>query len=193
MSHYMKDSNSLIIANYTKKAAELILGNIYKDTFKTGRDTLAQVRQEGPAYFRNKLVDIYQFEEGVKADFKIATVGKENDVYVRFVEKGKLPAPNEQSLRRVLSIDYDEAGTLIKSRIGTTGEVLYQIPINSTLEISKEGYDILYIEAGEVKRDAIVKDTFQFVKDPSINKTVSTILRSFDSNIEGIVPILGNV
>lgn len=194
-AHYLKESNSQVITNYNKKAAELILGNIYKDTFKTGKDTLAQIRAEGPTYFRKKLEDIYQFEEGIRADFKIATVGKENDVYVRFVRKSQLPPPNMNKLSQILTTDYDEAGNLVRNRIGTNGEVLYQIPINSVLEVSKEGYDILYIDAGELGTtidESTREKATKFIKDPKLSRTVSTIVRSFESNIEGIVPIMNN-
>lgn len=195
-AHYMQDSLSQPIMNYTKKAAELVLGNIYKDVFKTGKDSMALIRKEGPEYFRKKLENIYKFEDGIKADFKIVTDEKEHDVYVRFVENGKLPPMNEDRISRNVVTDYNEDGTIIRNRIGTNGEVLYQIPLNSSLDISREGYDILYIEAGElkeIKNDESKEKSFQFIRNPDVNSIISTILRSFDSNIEGIVPVMNNV
>ncbi len=190
----MSDAVSVPITNYNKKAAELILGNIYKDTFKTGKDSLSQIRLGGTQYFRDKLKDIYTFEEGIKADFKIATGEGEPDVYVKFVEKGKLPPENVRDLRNITNKTYDRKGALIRNRLNTNGDKLYEIPANAVIEATNKGYDIIYIEGGRsltLKKGG--EKSYIFEKDKNVNNVINNLLRSFDSDIKGIVPVMNNV
>ena len=192
-SHYMSDTVSEPIFSYQKKAAELIMGNIYGDVFKTGMDSLSEIREEGAGYFKNKLAQIYKFEKGSNADFKIATVDGEPDVYVKFVQKGELPKENLDRTRNLTSVDYDKAGNLVKYRLDQQGEKLYRIPDNASVKFTEKGYDILYVEAGETRTSKKGGEkTSYFEMDKTVHNTVNDILRSFNSSIQGIVPIMNN-
>lgn len=188
-SHYLQDSISSPILNYKKRAAELILGNIYQDTFDTGKDSISKIRQEGANYFRTKIEQIYSYNPTIKVDFKVVTNSGENDVYVKFVEKGKLPIENSHKISGNTSTENSN-----RFRIGNTGEVLYQIPKDTTLQITDKGYDILYIEADGFEQDIRKNPSRKLPYDNKVVKQeVNTFIKSFNSEIKGIIPTMNNL
>lgn len=194
LDHYLNNEISIPVTNYKKKAAELILGNIYKDDFKIGSASISEIRGEGAGFFREKFEKVYNYKSGIKADFKIATAENEPDVYVVFKPKDRLPAMDKVKTAGKIVSTFGEDGKLIRTRIDLTGNALYVLPEDSVLEISNDGNDILYIEAGKVelvqKED---KKVPRFKVNNNITTVVNKLIKSFDSNIEGIVPIMDNL
>ncbi|MGV8961974.1 MAG: hypothetical protein ACOH2V_01155 [Candidatus Saccharimonadaceae bacterium] len=189
----MSDEISVPITNYSKKAAELILGNLHRDEFKTGTDNISSIRKQGDGYFREKFEKIYNYKAEIKADFKIATPSSEPDVYIVFTSQERMPVIDKAKTLGVIVNSFDQDNYLVRTRVDITGNPLYILPINSVLGFTPEGDDILYIEAGkltEISKDG--KKARQFKQYDNINYTVGSLLKSFDSNIEGIIPIMNN-
>lgn len=150
INHYNTISSELI--TYDKKAAELIMANIYSETFDTGKDSVGFIRNKGNEYFKEKLKQYYKYDPTIKADFKIAT--KERDIYVRFVPKNELPQVAASKLKGFLIDDFDEEGIPKKIRVSSFGETLYELPKHSVVNILPD-YDVLYIESGE--RESVIE------------------------------------
>lgn len=197
INNYINNSSELL--SYKKKAAELILGNIYSDVFNTNKDTVAFIRDKGYRYFKDKFKKYYKYNDSIKADFKISTDNR--DVYVKFVSKYDLPQIAGSKTKGFILDDFHPNGSTKKVRINDSGETLYELPKNSVIDIFGD-YDILYIEAGEkissfiekigedkkVKRISIKK----FNKYKNIEDIVDILLKSFESNIKAIVPVMNN-
>lgn len=187
-------NHSIEITNLVKKPAELLFGNIYDKVFKTGTDTVTEIRTQGSQYFKQKLLKHYEPQDDFPADFKIVNNG--HVVYVKYVQKGQLRTQSAKDLAYIHT-DYEEDGTIIKQRISDTGEVLYKIPKNSTITVHAN-YDVIYIEGGELKKitnrgkNSENVDTFVFERHKDINYISYDFLESFDGKIEAIVPLFNN-
>ena len=154
------------IENYSKRAAECVLGNIYSDTFNSGKDSVAAIRNEGQFYFADKLKTLYNDDNKTPCDYRIKTDGV--NVYVHFVDKSSnlsLKSNDNNIIDRVEDVN----GNTVTNRL-FNGNTLYTIPENGTL-VNHGNEDHIYIYSND-----------------KLQQTNDRLIRSFKDEARAIIP-----
>jgi len=61
--HYLNDNISKLIYDYKFYEAEMIMGDIYKSDFEIDDNiSMSEIKEQGPEYFRQKLLKKYDAE-----------------------------------------------------------------------------------------------------------------------------------
>lgn len=187
---YLDDHQSRTIMDYRKKAAELILGNIYDETFQTEGKSLAEIQRGGVELFKERVRNSYTYDATIPADLKLKTAAGERDVYVVFVDRGKLPTPQRSKQAANTVPKYDESGATVLQRVNQHGEIMYSLPQRSTLVV-EEDHDVVYVELLNPQRKTQDKKVVLDMDKVQQNKRiVGQFLDSFESEIEAVVPML---
>ena len=165
------------VTNVKFRAAELILGDIYKGMFdRTDNESMYEVFKKGEQFFADKILKNYE-NDPVEADLKIITSKMANPVYVRFVEE--LPrSENNVPLRRFI----DERGideTRNYARFDNNNQPIYQVPdMNNVVVNSENGSDVVYIKWSHDSFEGV--HTMQY----TFNKTVDRFFKSFGDGLK---------
>lgn len=171
------------VTNVKFRAAELILGDIYKGMFdRTDNESMYEVFKKGEQFFADKILKNYE-NDPVEADLKIITSKMANPIYVRFVEE--LPrSENNVPLRRFI----DERGideTRNYARFDNNNQPIYQVPdMNNVVVNSENGSDVVYIKWSHDSFEGV--HTMQY----TFNKTVDRFFKSFGDGLKTVVPLM---
>lgn len=176
--HYIKN-NAEEIFNYKFNSAELILPNIYKDLFNNDKDTIAEIKNSGPEYFRKRLDEEYN-EDSTDADLRI-DLPNNKKVYVKFVVQYPLEAENDN-----LFLDADKNGNSVKYRLLDGEEKLYIKPKLSKVLIDENNNDVIYIQIAKYNS----LDDVLSLERKNMN-ALKDLLKSFKT-INAIVPLMNN-
>lgn len=192
------DDNIQEIYNYKFKAAELILPNLYRSVFNTGNKSISQIREQGPSFFKEKILN--QFSSGDEVnDIKLILGNGDRDIYIRFVEH--LPEQLESSIIKkdiepvtLTDINGDNISVLKKVYIRSdiNGDKLYTIPENASITFEGDK-EIINIKAftKSLYKDGDKSETFNKV-DPNLSGILDSIISSFRGKISALVPLMNN-
>ena len=179
----------LPITDYKFKAAELILPNIYKSDFGTGIDSIHEIRNN-PDYFKNKLIDQFNVSDD-ESDFIIVLGKDENPIHVVYTsDLSKI-----QEKEDIITDKEVVNGKLtnVRIRLNSKGEKLYTIPENAKVAFDKDtNRETLYILAAS--KHVSNKTNKEFYKiDLQLGRTVENLIKSFNGEIQAIVPTMNSM
>ena len=184
---YIK-SRAVPVTDYVFKPAELIMGNMYKNIFNTGEDSIDIIRNTvndrgENIYFKNKLDNIY-IEDNKEADFKLILSEGDKPVYIKYVKE--YPAAIKENNSIFVPHYDDNTGELNTYRVSNNGTPLYKKLPESKI-ISHDGYDIVYIKIGKnIKVDAETKTLLS----NNFSSDIREFLKSFKGKIKAIIPLM---
>jgi len=179
---YTQNGKAQVITEYEFTPAEMILGNIYKDTFDTKEDSIYTIKNN-PDYFLAKIKEEF-IPITNKIDFKISLKNGNNPIYVKYVDSLPESRKNEEVIDSFEI--YGDSMKKMLTRLGKNGETLYVLPEDSVLHIV-DGVDTLYIKIGTYNSS---NKTIEIKQD--FKRNLKNFIKSFKGEVSSIVPYMNN-